>query len=412
MLQSQAKTIRSAIGWENDTQRAFVPLTISALDATASRLAMTRFRTEVGAVLSRGLPLSVVVADLQQGPSAAAVFRYICALLSECADAHDVSPTQIEIAVAAGSMRPREAWQVRQEALGSGALYLLASDKELRVRATGRARFHQFWRELWLLQSQGYVRLASTPLILSRCPLLSGEPGNTVLPVAALQVPTGSAWIIQQLSLCDFASDDGVLDKPALQCVLLHCIERGLELHQRANWPNAAMRHDSWLNRRLAITITGIGDLVVRRQQDPRQLECLQDLRETMQWIQSLLNTHSQRVTDYMGTVPVLERSNPVRTVTSDDDRWARRWHAAVTKHATASRNLLALSPWSVFPAAADPDPVFSNLLPLLEFADACAFPEPPRFNGWNINDFIQLHQRIWAVCERREASQRFAEQV
>ena len=172
------------------------------------------------------------------------------------------------------------------------------------------------------------------------------------------------------------------------------------------------MQHDSWLNRRLAISITGLGDLVVRRQHDPRRLECLQDLRETMRWIQSIVNTHSQRVAAETGTVPVLEQSNPINTMTGDDNRWARRWHAAVAKHATACRNLLAMSPWSVFPSVVSPTPAFSNLLPLLEFADACAFSKPPPLDGWNINDFIRLNQRVWAVRERREASQLFAERV
>ena len=70
------------------------------------------------------------------------------------------------------------------------------------------------------------------------------------------------------------------------------------------------------------------------------------------------------------------------------------------------------MSPWSLFPTATEPDPAYMNLLPLLDFADACAFPQLPQLATWNVKDFMQLYQRTCAVLERRDGAQWFAERV
>ena len=91
---------------------------------------------------------------------------------------------------------------------------------------------------------------------------------------------------------------------------------------------------------------------------------------------------------------------------------WSQRWRAAVDKHAIRNRNLIVLSPWSVFPSVGDPDGDYKDLLPLLRFADACVIPEPPRSSKWNISEFIALHQRAWAVLEKEHARELIAEQA
>ena len=394
-----------------ETNGPCVPLTVVAGDVDASDLVLAHFREQVGDALSRRLPISVLIADLEN-ERAPDILRRVCSTLAACAGVYRTARDQIELVIPANSLRPDEAWRLRQEELGSGTIYLLASRHELRADRGNRTRFRQFWQSLWGLQRERHVRLACAPLVRSRCLLLSAEAGNTVLPASAIQAPGGSAWVTGRLDLCRFANARGVIDRDQLQQAIHFFVERGLSSHEQIDWPSAAMRHDSWLNRRLALMVTGIGDLVVQRQHDPRNIGCLVSLRETMRWICSVALARSQRVATDFETLPALDRIDPVRTLTGDRDRWARRWREALDKHATASRNLLVLSPWSMFPSTAEPNPDFSNLLPLLEFADACAFPRPPQLKGWNINDFIRLHQQTWAILERSSAAQRFAERV
>lgn len=389
-----------------------VPLAIDVAAIPESAFAFARFTEQVGDVLSRGLPLSVAVAGLDQQQDAADCLRRVTAVIAECAGRYAVSPGAVEIVIAAHAMLPAEAWTIRRDELGRGPLYLLAGEHELRVRPELRPRFRRFWQQLWRLQTDRQLRLACAPLVRSSCPLLAHEAGRTVLPGSALQVPYGSAWVRQDLDLCRYADANGVLDRARLRAGLQRSIDTAIAIHEQTDWPSASLRHDSWLNRRQAIFISGIGDLVLRRRQDPRELGCLASLRKTMRWIRDTLMQRSKQLAASGDVLPAIGQFDLANTLGAHRERWQARWSVAISEHASACRHHFVMSPWSVFPTRVDPDPVYLNLLPLLDFADAGAFPEPPPLHGWNINNFMQLHQRAWAVLERRDEAQRIAERV
>ena len=389
-----------------------VALTIDARAAVESQAGLTRFQNQVGDILSRSLPLSVAITGLEELDAASVVFAQVCSCIAACAVRLGTQPGDIEIVIAAHAMSPLTAWKARCESLERGPLYLVAGEHDLRMVSGDHARFQEFWQELWQLRSEQHLRLACAPLVRSHCPLLAHEIGATVLPQAAVQVPTGSAWICQLIELRRFANASGVLDRERLRSELQRCIDQGLAAHAHTDWPTASLRHDSWLNRRLAINLTGIGDLVQRRRQDPRQIACLATLRKTLRWIRMTLTEYSARVALSDELLPAIAQFDPVWSLRSDRDQWQARWSAAIKEHARACRNLVVMSPWSVFPTTNDPDPAYMNLLPLLDFADACAFPRSPRLASWNSKDFMQLYQRTWAVLERRNGAQWFAEQV
>ena len=392
--------------------RPQVPLAVDVNVVLESAFAFTQFQEQVGDVLARGLPLSVVITGLDQRQDAIECFTRVSSGVAAAAGRYATSPRDIEVALPAGAMLPNEAWAARCEHLQKGPLYLLAGEHELRIHPDQRPRFRQFWEQLWQLQPDRHVRLACAPLVRSVSPLLAHETGATVLPRSAIQVPVGSAWIRQTIDLRRFADTRGVLDRTQLRTELQRSIDAALAFHEPTDWPNACLRHDSWLNRRLAIVITGIGDLVVRRRQDPRELASLASLRRTLHWIRSLLLQRSRDLALAGDTLPAITRFDSVHGLGVNRERWEARYSAAITEHACASRNLLVMSPWSVFPTQLDADPAYLNLLPLLDFADACAFPEPPQLRGWNIKHFMQLHQRTWAILERRGDVHRFAERV
>jgi hypothetical protein len=185
-------------------------------------------------------------------------------------------------------------------------------------------------------------------------------------------------------------------------------------MHDEVSWPTAAMRHDAWLNRRLAISITGIGDLAKMRGLDPQSFVGLKDLGAVLQEIREAVNNHSRKLATEMEPVPALEMSDPSRAPSGVVGRsdWQSRWQTAMRFAAIRHRNLLAISPWSVFPSADAADSRYCDLLPLLAYADACSFPPSPCIRDWNINEFKYFHHRAWAVLEQKDAQQMIAEQV
>ncbi len=232
--------------------------------------------------------------------------------------------------------------------------------------------------------------------------------------MSGLQVPVGTAWTPMQVNLAKFANGRGEFNEPALREYLQRCVELGESSHDNVDWPTAAMRHDSWLNRRIAITVSGIGDLTKLCCMDPRSFATLKKLSRLMQGVRGVINDFSRQLALQTAYLPALDLSDPSRGSGCDVVRldWQKRWRKALDFAAIRHRNLLAMSPWSVFPTGEPADSRYSDLLPLLEFADACAFPARPCLRGWNANEYKHFHRHAWAVLERRDARQLFAEQV
>ena len=217
-----------------------------------------------------------------------------------------------------------------------------------------------------------------------------------------------------QANLAKFANGRGELNEPALREFLQRCVELGESSHDDVDWPTAAMRHDSWLNRRIAITVSGIGDLTKLWSMDPRSFTTLKKLSTLLQQVRGVINDCSRHLALQTEYLPALDLSDPSRGLGCEAVQldWQKRWRKAMDFAAIRHRNLLAMSPWSVFPTGEPADSRYSDLLPLLEFTDACAFPAPPCLRDWNVNEYKHFHRRAWAVLERRDARQQFAEQV
>lgn len=382
-------------------------LCVHALDTLASGAAAERLREQVFDVLAQRLPVAVTVEQLGDARHAVAVFAGVCAILRAACDDARTSGAQVSIAIDATELTPEQLWAKRRAVLGPGPLYLLLGSA-LTPPATEpalRRMQERFWSQCWRLR--GCVRTALAPLVSSPCPLLVSEAAFGILPPAGLQVPPCSAWIALEVNLLDFASGAGELDVFALHDALRRSIERGDALHDEAAWPTAAMRHDAWLNRRLAISIAGIGDLAMRRGLDPGCFHALQDLAKVLHDVRSVMHDYSRQLAALLDPVPALELSDA-----EHGPEWHARWQQALQFAATRHRNLLAMSPWSVFPSSGHTDIRYSDLLPLLEYADVCAFPESPCIQGWNINKFKEFHHRAWAVLERRDARKLFAEAI
>jgi hypothetical protein len=375
----------------------------------ASNAAAERVRQQVFDVLGQRLPLAVTLDHLGDDSHAEAAFLATCAVLRPALEAARADPASLSIVVDATAMPPQQLWRRRCEALGPGPVYLLLGSglTPPAAEAVLRQRQDRFWLECWQLRGSGQVRMALAPMVSSPCPLLASEHAFGILPPSGLQVPPGTAWVPLKLCLTDFADASGELDDFALHAALRRCMECGESLHDQCSWPTAAMRHDAWLNRRLAISISGIGDLAALRGLDAGCFHALQEIGNILHDVRSVVHDYSRQLAALIEPAPSLEMAD-----TDHGPDWHERWQKALQFVATRHRNLLAISPWAVFPSMRAADCRYCDLLPLLEYADVCAFPKPPCLQSWNVNKFKYFHHRAWAVLERKDARKLFAEQI
>ncbi len=243
--------------------------------------------------------------------------------------------------------------------------------------------------------------------VRSRCPLLAAESANTVLPVSGLSAPAHSAWLYLGVDLVKFADRRGRVCDDLLKRALDACVETGDALLATLSWVSPAQAADAHKNRRLAISLDGLGDLVVMAEEDPSSLACLYRLDRLIAGIHQHLWRRSRQLARRDGALPALTDHQPRANWRDDGHRqaWADRWHAALHRAQVRHRNLLVLSPYALLPRAGRSDSTFADLLPVLAHADALRFSGPTRFNGWQATDIKAFLDRMCAQVRRFNAT-------
>jgi hypothetical protein len=386
-----------------------VALSVDTSTILAADNAANQFGQQAYDILAAGLPLSVTASKTGAGHEAETRFGALCDLLRLAMDRAAADPAQIEIVCEAGSLAPQQAWLCRNSRLGDGPLYLLPDDSLLQ-----QDRYERFWPQLWNLRNTNTVRFACAPVVVSPCRLLSAELASGVLPGVALQIPPGSAWLPLRLDISRFTDNRGELQQEQFEQALRRSVELGDQLHRLVAWPTAQARHDAWLNRRLAITVTGLGDLMQQQGFDPGCFEALQSLCNVMHMAMSALHWQSRQVALRRDRLPALLQTDPSRKMPRGVARnsWHQRWSRAADAAATGHRNLFVLPLWSIFPQNGPADVRYTDLLPVLGIANACAFSAPPDLSHWTVGEFKRFHQRAWAVLQQREAAHQIAERI
>ena len=381
-----------------------IALAIDATRILASEPLFARLAGQVSDLLGRQLPVSLRLSG-RRGDVSTANFESICRRLADALDLPGPHTALLEITIQAGSPDPDIAWRIRRDQLGAGPLNILCDDHAVLA--------HAFWQSLWHLRGEPLVSTAFWPLVTSPCALLSPELAQNIVPALGLQAPTESAWTSALLLLTDFTGATGDLDGNALESALVDLVASLEALHDVVSWPTAAMRQDAWLNRRLAIQLDGLGDYVAKRGLDPRDHETLQELREVLRHVRRVLRCQSQRLVTDNGMLPAIDLCNPAHRLGPGPakDRWEQRWLRAVERSAVRNRNMLILSPWSLFPSE-NADLRYRDLAPLLRLADACSFRRKQQLLHWNINDFKHFHQGVWALMRQLEANALVAERL
>jgi hypothetical protein len=289
---------------------------------------------------------------------------------------------------------------------------LPAAENYLLLRDLGHA--DRLWGALWDLRAEPGVYTAFAERVLPQCPLLSVERGRAIMSPIGLQAPADSAWVCMGIDLARFLRRDGVVDEPALKRCLETCVDVGEALHDTLAWPTADMQHDAWLNRRLAIVLSGFGDLLRMKGMAPADHASLRYLNQLLLCLRMNAQSRSRAIAMHAEPLPAISLSDPSHALPRGSVRedWRRRWREAVRATLVRHRNLLVISPWSLFPNDARADYEYAELLPLLRHSDACAFNRNMSIEHWNFNQFKHFHQRAGAVLKQRVATSQIAERV
>jgi hypothetical protein len=370
-----------------------------------SGTATARFTGQVIEALSRNIPVALRVTELGRKPEAPDCFTRLCKTLARDIATAGYSAAAIDLTIDANMLQPGYAWERRLQYLGRGNVNFVL-DEQTPSNA-------KLVLALWHLRNVPQVRFAFWPLTSSACPLLSAERALHVLPEIALQVPAQSAWSLARFDVSHYVSCNGATDLDAIRRDIAQLIDAADALHDRVRWPSAAMQQDAWFNRRIALQLTGLAGVVERCGYNPRCHATLARLQVLVAGIREAVLERSRRLAARSETLPAIAASSPFLGMTDGPQRrsFEKRWLRAVRRSGTRHRNLLVLSPWSLFPAK-NADPAYANLLPLLALADACLFRRKCSIGSWNVNDFNKFLGRACAALRTVHADYVVAERL
>jgi hypothetical protein len=216
-------------------------------------------------------------------------------------------------------------------------------------------------------------------------------------------VPASSAWLPLEIFLPDFSDGCGHLHIPTLRDALHACLDIGEAFSPLLHWVCARQRRDRQINNRIALLLTGIGDLVCERQLDPGEIRSLRWVERIVTAIQNEVWEYSSALAQGNETLPSLSQGDPSNAWRSIEHKleWSLRWQQALEEQAVRNRNLLVLSPYSVLPRNASISSGFTDLLPVLAHADAVSFSDAPDLTAWSLGEFSRFHRRAWTVIKR-----------
>ena len=241
--------------------------------------------------------------------------------------------------------------------------------------------------------------MAAHPIVLSRTPLLPAEIGNTAWSARALRVPDASAWACASIDLC--------LLMPLSTDRLNHAVDDRLEAadrrHRDRRWASAALREDSYRNRRIALEVTGVAEYVQQSGASPSAMHRL------LGAISARARHWTSRVSTATWPLPAIMDSDPARRFPAGElrQRFRERWHAAIRDSAVRHRNLTALSPWSL--VYCRDGQLHCELLSLLVHADAIYWKPPPLFTPLAASQVTLFRHSLAAAIQQRQALDQIA---
>lgn len=348
-------------------------------------------------------PVTITLTGLSKVGDPVRGLHRVCEQLQVIAQRAGFDPSLLGLALHSHQVPAQAYWFLSHSTLGDGPRYLYLDPLQMRRHDNRRIQEanDRNWRLLWQHRHlpSGLVPVYGG-VVRSACRLLSDEVAPSVLPLNGALVPSLSAWVAIELDVSVYASADGQLDFDALLSSVEDIVKVAEIMHDQSSWSCRQQRSDAYLNRRVAVSLTGLGKLVQDTRQDPRALATLVWLGNIVNLIRDELRRKSAQLAQSAGPAPAIAGIDPSGMLHSGSAResWAKQWNAAVRTCSLRHRNLLVISPVSVLPESGSCNAAFADLLPAIRFADAWCFSATARMSGWNIDEFQKFHRRAWAI--------------
>lgn len=388
-----------------------VPLRVAVRRTLASDVATGNLLSRIASLLRDRVPVTLSLTDLGGGETVMRSLDEICTRVRAALPADSLRAGLVGTCLNSHQL-PLKAYMIICNTLfGTGPRYVALDSLQMQHHGNTQVEEEsdRNWDFLW--QQRAAADTTLLPVyggsVRTPCPLLADEASGSVLPEFGVHVPAESAWLPIRLDLAELSDGRGSPDRAALGEAIHGCLNLGEELLGLLHWPGPEQAGDAWINRRMAILLEGIGDLVVERGEDPSDLGCLQRLNALVARIHTELWDASRAAARAREPLPSLVNMDP--STRWDDathrEDWNNRWQRALASAAVRHRNLLVISPYSVLPRGRDCRAEFMDLLPVLEHADAFGFADPPRLPGWSVDEFKSFHRRAWAIIKRQKSA-------
>jgi len=384
-------------------------ISISVERCLNNRDTAEKFLRNLTALLETNFLVCLQLKDFSGHEDPTEGWRRFCTLIADRLKEKNLTERRIATCIHSHRMPLPAYCLIADSLLGRGTRYVFLDRLQMSAHRDERVamRTSANWLFMWQQRNAGrQVVPVYGGLVRSACKLLADEKAMTIEPTTSLLIPAGTAWIHYELRITRFSSHDGKLDWKRLRHSLRSIVVVADRLIDQSTWRISDQQQDARANRRLAIRISGLGDLLQRRQQQPNRLASLEWLKALVRDIKGELTQSSASLAVTRGAMPALLDSNPADQWRAGEqrDQWQRYWRKALNQAALRNRNLLVLSPESVLPCNGINSAAFVDLLPLLALADAwsfsCSVPTPE----WTLAQFKDFHCRARATIQ---ASQR-----
>ena len=388
---------------------AGIPYRLPVMRVLSSPSESGRLLSALCDLLRQETPLTLALTDLGSGDIALHSLQAFCESLRSGLSRNSLSAEGIGLCLHSHQV-PLQAYSViANSVLGNGPRYVFLDSLQMtrHCNPTVQAETDANWLFLWRQRKSPVAVLpAYGGVVRSACPLLSEEVAASVLPVGGVQVPASTAWLPIEFPLMNFTDSVGRIDWCRLVPALTEAVQVAEQVHNHLVWSYPRQHADAHLHRRLAFSLTGLGDLVLHRGWCPGDLESLNWLHGIVRRIKKELYAASVLLARTSGALPAFARADPSIGLSAGPQRdiWRNRWRSAVQEAAVRHRNMLVLSPYSVLPAEPECKPEFIDLLPVIRHADAWSFASVAGFTGWGIVDYQRFHRRAWAVIQEHNA--------
>lgn len=361
-------------------------------------------------LVGSGVPVNLSAEEFGEATSVIAAWQRFCESIHSALSQRGLTTGQLGICVPSHQM-PLEAYRLIADAvLGRGPRYVFLDSLQMSPHSNPAVdeRAAANWLFLWRQRTANRpVAPAYGGIVRSACPLLADEVAATVLPDGGINAPNCTAWLPITLPMTAFATACGQINWASLTSAIGKALSLAEQLYGQVRWHDEQQQQDSRDNRRLAIVMAELGDIVMRRGDDPTSLACLRWLAGVVTRIRDELRTQSRMIARRDGPLPALEQANHVGQWQAGPQResWRRHWDTAVRHAALRHRNMLVISPYSVIPSAAPSTVAYGDLLPVLAIADAWCFAGPSEFRGWDASQFRDFHRRARATIQGSHAA-------